>query len=112
MAKMHQYDHPLLPEGVIIEMIPVGAYIKVSAIDPASGMEVSIVGDRTASTETLRSTAMRKLVRVMQQDIELAILPQELHTSRGAYHDRHTSRRAQYALKRQRQKSPPSGWDL
>ena len=32
-------------ERVIIEFVKVGAYVKVSAIDPTTRVEVSIVGD-------------------------------------------------------------------
>ena len=45
----------------IIEFHQVGSYMKVSAIDPETMLEVSIVGPANASEETLRRTAVRKL---------------------------------------------------
>jgi hypothetical protein len=52
---------------VIIEFITVGAYVKVSAIDPVSMVEVSIVGDPASSQEILKRTAIRKLKYVMEK---------------------------------------------
>ena len=46
---------------VIIEFIKVGAYVKVSAIDPVSSVEVSIVGDPASTQERLKSTVLKKL---------------------------------------------------
>ena len=51
--------------GVIIEFLRVGAYVKVSAIDPVTYTEVCIVGDPSASEEMLTRTAMRKLKRAL-----------------------------------------------
>ena len=53
--------------GVIFEFISVGAYVKVSAIDPATGIEASIVGDPTRGEHALRQTALRKLKYVMEK---------------------------------------------
>lgn len=52
---------------VIIEFITRGAYVKVSAIDPVSGTEVSIVGDPQRGEMALRQTAIRKLKYVMDK---------------------------------------------
>jgi hypothetical protein len=49
----------------IVEFVPSGRYVKVSAIDPETGIEVSIVGDASASEEMLKATAVRKLEYVM-----------------------------------------------
>ena len=46
---------------IIIEFIQVGAYVKVSAVDPVSLVEVSIVGDPSASRNTLEQNAIKKL---------------------------------------------------
>lgn len=51
--------------GIIFEFIPVGSYVKVSAIDTRTGTEVSIVGDPKRSEQALRMTAQRKLERAM-----------------------------------------------
>lgn len=53
--------------GVIFEFIAVGAYVKVSAIDPLTGMEASIVGDPMRGEAALRQTALRKLKYVMEK---------------------------------------------
>ncbi len=61
-------------ERVIIEYIPVGKYVKVSAIDPKTRIEVSIVGDPKQGEAVLKRTAVRKLHYVLQkkaQNIEL-----------------------------------------
>lgn len=54
-------------DHVILEFIPVGSYVKVSAIDPVTGTEVSIVGDPARGETALRQTAIRKLRYVMQK---------------------------------------------
>jgi hypothetical protein len=46
---------------IIIEFVPCGAYVKVSAIDAATGLEVSIVGDPSRGEAALEQLAMRKL---------------------------------------------------
>ena len=50
---------------IIIEFIQVGAYVKVSAVDPVSLVEVSIVGDPAASRNTLEQNAIKKLKFVL-----------------------------------------------
>ena len=52
---------------IIIEFIQVGAYVKVSAIDPISLVEVSIVGDPSASQEILKRTVLKKLNFVLSK---------------------------------------------
>lgn len=51
----------------IIEFHPVGAYVKVSAIDPITGREVCIVGDAHAEQTTLTRLAIQKLEYVLQK---------------------------------------------
>jgi uncharacterized protein DUF6898 len=58
---------PSRDEGVIIEMIAIGRYVKVTAVDVESGREVSIVGDPRRSEKALRDTALRKLKYVMNK---------------------------------------------
>jgi hypothetical protein len=53
---------------VIFEFITVGNYVKVSAIDPVSLTEVSIVGNPASSEEVLKNTALRKLRYVMEKN--------------------------------------------
>lgn len=52
---------------VLIEMIQMGNTVKVVAVDPASGTEVSIVGPMSAGEEMLKRNAIRKLDYVMRK---------------------------------------------
>lgn len=45
----------------ILEFIPQGRYIKVTAVDPVTGTEAVIVGDVKESQEILSRTAVKKL---------------------------------------------------
>ena len=54
-------------ERVIIEFVKVGAYVKVSAIDPTTRVEVSIVGDPSMSQSILERTAVQKLNYVLNK---------------------------------------------
>ena len=54
-------------ERVIIEFVEVGAYVKVSAIDPTTRVEVSIVGDPLVSQAKLEQTAVQKLKYVLNK---------------------------------------------
>ncbi len=54
-----------IDEGFLIEFRPVGNAVKVSAVDPATMIEVSIVGALTAGEETLTRIAVRKLLYVL-----------------------------------------------
>lgn len=51
----------------IIEFIQIGDYVKVSAVDPRSMVEVSIVGAPSAGEAALRQTAVRKLEYVIKK---------------------------------------------
>lgn len=57
-----------VPKNIIIEMIPAGNFVKVSAICEDTGTEVSIVGDASASKSILRANAIRKLKYVMAKN--------------------------------------------
>jgi hypothetical protein len=50
---------------ILIEMQTVGNAVKVTAVDPATGIEASIVGDPRFGVETLKRNAARKLRYVM-----------------------------------------------
>jgi hypothetical protein len=52
---------------VIFEFLRIGAALKVTAIDVASGIEVAMVGDPHAGQETLRRLAKQKLDYVMSR---------------------------------------------
>lgn len=55
---------------VIFEFHQIGNSIKVTAFDPATLVEVSIVGPTSASETQLRSTALRKLEYVLKRKAE------------------------------------------
>lgn len=48
-------------DEILVEFAQSGAYVKVTAIDPATGTEVSIVGDAAAPRDYLATLAIRKL---------------------------------------------------
>ena len=52
---------------VIFEFRRIGAYIKVSAVDPISYTEVHIMGPADASKDVLEGVALRKLQHVMNK---------------------------------------------
>ncbi len=52
---------------VIIEIRQVGAYVKVSAIDPVTNTEVAIVGPARTNRAVLRAAAVRKLRYVLEK---------------------------------------------
>jgi hypothetical protein len=53
---------------VIFEFRHVGAAVKVSAIDVASGTEVSIVGDPSVGETAMKRVALRKLEYVLARN--------------------------------------------
>ena len=55
---------------VLIEFRRVGSYVKVSAIDPVTLIEVAIVGDPAAGEAALKQAAVRKLAYVMSRKAE------------------------------------------
>ena len=60
---MDESDH----EGVIIEFRRIGASVRVSAIDPETLIEVSIVGPASADEEELTRNVLKKLEYVLAQ---------------------------------------------
>ena len=50
---------------VIYEFIPMGRYVRVAAVDPATLTEVSIVGDPAVGESQLKRQARRKLAYVL-----------------------------------------------
>jgi hypothetical protein len=53
------------PEGVIIEFVPQGRFVKVSAMHPPTLTEVSIVGDAARGEAALKRAALQKLRYVL-----------------------------------------------
>ena len=52
---------------ILIEIVTIGAYAKVAAIDAATGTEVSITGPADADRATLEAAAVRKLQFVLNK---------------------------------------------
>jgi hypothetical protein len=48
-------------KSCIIEFVQIGHQVKVTACDPDTGREVSIIGPSTATKKELTSLAMKKL---------------------------------------------------
>jgi hypothetical protein len=46
---------------VLYEFVRLGAYVKVTAIDPQTGIEASVVGPPSAGESGLKALALRKL---------------------------------------------------
>ncbi len=57
------------PGEVILEFIRVGNAVKVSAVDPVTLTEVSIVGDPAVGEEMLTLIAVRKLNYVLKRGL-------------------------------------------
>ena len=60
---------------VIIEFYRVGAFVKVSAVDTATFIEVSIVGDPACSEEVLKRAVLQKLEYVLERRRKEASAP-------------------------------------
>ena len=56
-----------MPQETLFEFHRVGAYMKVTALDPDTGLEVSIVGPANTSEYTLRTNAQLKLEAVLRK---------------------------------------------
>jgi hypothetical protein len=52
---------------VLVEITRWGAYAKASAIDPATGTEVSVTGPASVDDGPLRAAALRKLHFVLKR---------------------------------------------
>jgi len=52
---------------ILIEIITIGAYAKVVAIDSATGTEISLTGPADADRSTLEAAAVRKLQFVLNK---------------------------------------------
>ena len=76
--------------GVIYELIAEGAYVKVSAIDIATGTEVSIVGDKSFGSKMLQHQANIKLQRMLGKQ----------------------KNKNKPTTNNSKRSDPPSGWDL
>ena len=53
---------------VIFEFFPIGAYVKVTAMDTRTMTEVSISGPASAGETMLKSNALKRLAYVMKKN--------------------------------------------
>lgn len=60
-------SNPLDGREVLIEFIPVGAYVKVTAFDTASMTEVAIQGPKNAAQSVLQNNALKRLEYVLRK---------------------------------------------
>ena len=60
-------EEPLKNRHVILEFFPVGGIVKVSAMDTASLIEISIQGPASAGETTLRRNALKRLEYVLRK---------------------------------------------
>ena len=58
---------PTAGKEVLIEFVVHGAFVKVTAVDPTTGIEASIKGPAAASRADLSAAAMRKLDYVLKK---------------------------------------------
>lgn len=58
---------PATENDYILEFIPNGRFVKVTAIDPETGLEAVLVGSRRDSRELLTREAVRKLEYILQK---------------------------------------------
>ncbi len=54
-------------QGYLLEFITIGNSVKVCAVDPKTGVEVSIVGPRSAGQTELSKNAVNKLLYVLEK---------------------------------------------
>jgi len=67
-----------LDRHILFEIVRLGAYLKVSAIDPQTLTEVSVIGPAKASSvEAMKRIAMRKLQRAIERGGNLPAGPED-----------------------------------
>ncbi len=67
LVRSRHHDPMARLREALIEFHQVGAYVKVSAVDPDTLTEVSIVGDPAAGQAALERAALRKLEYVLDR---------------------------------------------
>ena len=90
-------NQKVLPQGALIEFIVQGSYVKVSAVDPVTYVEVSIVGDPAVGERMLTQQAVRKLERMV---------------FKRRYDKNTLSKMQDQTVPRTRRQETPSGWDV
>ncbi len=67
ITKNSMTEDPLKGREIIIEFYPVGAYVRVSAMDAQTLTEASIQGPASAGEEVLKRNAVKRLEYVMKK---------------------------------------------
>ena len=62
-----KYDGPLKNREIIIEFFPIGRLVKVTAMDTATLIEVSIQGPKSAGEEVLKLNGLKRLEYVLKK---------------------------------------------
>ena len=60
------------PRKTYFEFRPIGAQVKVSALDSVTGIEVSIIAPATATKINMQKIAQQKLQRAMERKLKTA----------------------------------------
>lgn len=54
-------------QEALLEFVQIGAFVRVTAVDPVTGIEAVIQGPVTAGEAALRHTAMQKLAYLLRK---------------------------------------------
>lgn len=55
-------------QEAILEFVQIGAYVRVTAVDPNTGLEAVIQGPASAGEAALRHTALQKLAYLLRKN--------------------------------------------
>jgi len=78
-------DWSTQPNEVLFEIVTIGNAVKVSAIEPLTNTEVSIVGSPSMTPYSLKMNALRKLEKVMRARTAQPDQPRGPTRRRGLY---------------------------
>ncbi|MBI3419617.1 MAG: hypothetical protein HY053_05755 [Proteobacteria bacterium] len=56
------------PREVLFEFMPAGRVVKVTAVDPVTGIEATIQGPASAGEEVLKHSALQKLNYLLSKE--------------------------------------------
>jgi len=65
-GKSHAFIEPM-PSEILFEVTQIGAYVKITAVDPQTGIEASVTGPASLSPHQLQQAAIRKLQYVLEK---------------------------------------------
>ncbi len=60
--------NPLDDRDILLEFVPIGPYVKVTAIDTKTLTEASIQGPKNAPQSVLKTNALKRLEYVMRKN--------------------------------------------